>query len=156
MNKFRNIKWLILLALASGFAFSQKLPPLGKRIYVVDKGGEADVQILDAQSKKSSGITLKDPTLQINKSNLEKDKHLDVIISKPKTKVAPKAIVKVSKPNPVKGASALRFKKSRITGNLREPRVKFVRNELAVGMRDEPIKRDFFLKVFEDLKDYEN
>jgi len=132
---------------------SERVPPIGKRIYIIEEDGSAKVVAPSAQ--KNSQPVLKDPTLEKNKINFAKDKiQQPAQYLKPSAK-AQKAIVKKSEV-PRKHNNTLSFKKSRITGSLREPRVKFARNELSVGRRDEPIKRDFFQKVFEDLNDFEN
>lgn len=110
------------------------LPPIGERKYVIDgQDRYAPVQIRDARTSAPKSY-LKDPI-------------------QPGSLRAPPPVAPRPKPEPVARPKAragqLHFGKLMVNGHLIRPRVDFGRDVLQVDRADEPVKQDFFQKVFE-------
>jgi hypothetical protein len=119
---------------------SGKLPPIGKRTYVIDGEPSAPVTIRSGDTKAK--VFLKDPvgpSAPIKLAPIKKSK------PKPVAKAAPRA-TKMGRMN---------FKKVSISGHLRQPRVEFARERLPMDRADELTPPDFFQKVYEPASDWQ-
>jgi hypothetical protein len=118
----------------------EKLPPIGERKYILDeKNPYAPVEI-ERKGKVVKETYLKDPI-------------------QPDSRIKPAPAV-VHKPTPPKKPAKqvwlptrLRFSKLAVRGHLMRPRVEFNRDILPVGRVDEPLRQDFFQKVFAPARD---
>lgn len=134
----------IFLLLAGFFVamtnvYGQKLPEVGKRVYIIEKNSPKPVAITnDAKNADADEQVLRDPTL-------------DVTPKVRKPAVQPKPVVQ--KPKPVVKRAQLSFKPAKINGNLKNPRVEFQRDYLKVGISEESYGSDFFQKIAEPLSD---
>lgn len=124
-------------ALFAVVANAEKLPPIGKRAYVIDgKDPAAPVTIKKDGTAAGKTVVLKDPVHPSGPIKLV-----------PLKKVKPKPVAQ-AKPLPMK-AGQMRFGAVAVHGHLKKPRVEFTRDVLPVERADELQAPDFFQKVYE-------
>lgn len=117
----------------ASIALGDPLPKIGERIYVQkadDPYGELLIKASD--SKTSGGLQLRDPGNTVKKAK--------PVFQTTSTK--PKPQVLDYKPR------NLKFKGSQVTGRISKPRVSFKQENLTVERADEPVKADFYERVF--------
>lgn len=118
---------------------AEKLPPIGKRKYVLDGKDRAAPVTIESDQETPSKTYLKDPvsTAPVNE------------------KPAPKTAERRAPRLPAARSAQLRFKHLPVSGKLTRPRVEFKNDVIPVGRADEPVRQDFFPKVFDPALDYE-
>lgn len=136
---------LLIAGLATAVFAAEALPPIGKRVYVLDGNGKkgAPVAIERDTSKAAASVRpgrfLKDP--------IQPAKGVKAPPPLPVPPPRPKAPVRTAR------SAQLRFKPLNVNGHLKQPRVEFTRDELPLDRADEPLSSDFYNKVFEPAQD---
>ena len=134
----------LTVVLAPHVTWGAPLPPVGQRAYILDASKPtAPVEIKrdgSAQTQESGKkrVVLRDPTFRSGP--------VEVVVPK---KLPPK---KLAKPAGMKPGS-LRFGKVQVAGHVKHPRVDFTQETLPVERADEPLREDFFDKVFAPVND---
>ncbi len=109
-------------------------PPIGERKYEIDgQNRYAPVQIKDARTTSKKAY-LKDPIQP------------GTVGAPPAAKPRPRPVAAIQ---PKAKAGQLRFKAVTVNGHLIRPRVDFERDVLQVDRADEPVKQEFYQKIFE-------
>jgi hypothetical protein len=133
----------ILVAGTAAFALAanaEKLPPIGKRAYVIDTQDPAAPVTIEKDGKAAGkAVVLKDPVHPSGPIKLV-----------PLKKTKPKPVAR-AKPVPMK-PGRLRFGAVTVSGHLKKPRVEFTRDVLPVERADELEAPDFFQKVYEPAR----
>jgi hypothetical protein len=118
-------------------ASAEDLPPIGQRKYILEAGNPSAPVDIQNSSQSVKKVYLKDP---IQSST-------DVVVKKFKrSKRQRVAKAKLTKDN--KKVSQIKFKGLKVSGRLTKPRVKFVRDLIEVKRADEPVREDFYNRVF--------
>jgi len=130
---------LAILAAGSGAWAADKLPPIGKRQYVIDRAAPFAPVVIKKDQGKPANVVLKDP--------LQPGHEAKVLapVRKPIRRRRP------ARRREMPGQ--LRFHALTVSGHLLQPRAKFAPDYLSVGRADEPTSRDFLDKVYAPAHD---
>jgi hypothetical protein len=134
----------LTMVLAPHLTNGAPLPPVGQRAYILDAAKptapveiKRDTPAATAPSGKKQ-VVLRDPTFT--------NGPVEVVVPK---KLPPR---KPAKPVGMK-AGQLKFGKVRVAGHLKRPRVDFTQETIPVERADEPLREDFYDKVFAPVSD---
>ncbi len=127
---------LISVSLSAGTMRAEQLPPLGKRVYVLDEekpARPAEIRPLDRGSSVPGQTLMRDP-LPLNAASVaDKNSH--------KPADAPKRV------------SRMTFDKVAVQGRYLVPRVTFDRPSLDVGRQEEPVRQEYRKKILDSERE---
>lgn len=130
------LETLCILITLSLEASASAIPPVGKRVYLIDSNRSSSPVRIQSSAATGEGVRLKDP--------IQPKGPIPVRLSQPIKKAK-----KVERPRRVQ----VRFSKLPIKGYLKKPAVEFSRDSLPINRVDEPLNSDFFDKVFIPAQD---
>jgi hypothetical protein len=136
-----GIYLLIPLCFAAAPVQADQLPPLGKRVYVLDEdkpARPADIRPLGPGSSLSGQAVMRDPLPLGAPGLVEGKKH--------RPAQTPKRV------------SRMTFDKVAVQGRYLVPRVTFDRPSLEIGRQEEPVKQEYRKKILDserELRDFD-
>ena len=128
-----------LLAAASAYALDTSLPPLGKRVYIIENSNLFRPTPIKRDSVEPRAPFLRDP---IQPS----DKRPEPVVSAPIPRRQKTQLTETGK---------LRFRTTPIGGKLSNPRVEFQQELLEIGRADESESIDFVSRIYDTASQLE-
>jgi hypothetical protein len=127
---------LISLTLGASSIRAEQLPPLGKRVYLLDEtkpARPAEIRPAERGSSLSGQTLMRDPLPLNAASFVDKTSH--------RPAEAPKRV------------SRMNFDKVAVQGRYLVPRVTFDRPSLEVGRQEEPVKQEYRKKILDSERE---
>lgn len=133
------VLFIIAALFPSIFASAKPLPPLGKRVYILDKASpERPAKIEGIEIDADEGSTVMKDPLPFNAKHLSKEPKADVV-------------------NVPAKSSQLKFEQVAVGGRFMVPGASFERTRLSVKKAEEPTRVEYKKKIRESedlLKDF--